>query len=91
MISSGLIFIRKAVPIILEADVIFDYILKERDYAGSVALNANHQLNRLTGNGRGTIQFFEGKSRSDSFGGGATYLFIRTGTAFVTVHELTSV
>ena len=45
-----------------EADVIFDYILKERDYAGSVALNANHQLNRLTGNGRGTIQFFEGKS-----------------------------
>ena len=41
-----------------EADVIFDYILKERDYAGSVALNANHQLNRLTGNGRGTIQFF---------------------------------
>ena len=45
-----------------EADVIFDYILKERDYAGSVALNANHQLNRPTGGGRGTIQLFDGKS-----------------------------
>lgn len=45
-----------------EADVIFDYILKERDYLGSIALNANHQLNRPTGNGRGTFQFFEGKS-----------------------------
>lgn len=45
-----------------EADVLFDYILKERDYLGSVALNANQQLNRPTGNGRGTVQYFEGKS-----------------------------
>ncbi len=57
-----MIFYSQSLPDYPEADVIFDYILKERDYAGSVALNANHQLNRLTGNGRGTIQFFEGKS-----------------------------
>lgn len=45
-----------------EADVIFDYILKERDYLGSVAVNANHELNRPNGYGRGTFQFFDGKS-----------------------------
>ena len=55
-----------------KADVVFDYILKERDYVGSVALSANHQLNRPTGGGRGTVQFFEGKSEwtvsvSDSY------------------------
>lgn len=45
-----------------EADVIFDYILKERNYLGSVALSTNHQLNRPQGGGRATAQFFEGKS-----------------------------
>lgn len=55
-------FYSQGLPDYPEADVIFDYILKERDYVGSIALNANHQLNRPTGNGRGTIQFFEGKS-----------------------------
>ena len=45
-----------------EASTILDYILKERDYLGTIALNARHQLNKPTGTGRGTAQYFEGKS-----------------------------
>ena len=45
-----------------EADVVLDYVLKERDYAGSVALNGKEQLNRPYGYGRGTIQYFQKKS-----------------------------
>ena len=45
-----------------EASTMLDYILKERDYLGTIAFNARHQLNRPTGNGRGTAQYFEGKS-----------------------------
>ena len=55
-----------------EASTILDYILKERDYLGTIALNARHQLNKPTGTGRGTAQYFEGKSEwavsvSDSY------------------------
>ncbi len=55
-----------------EASTILDYILKERDYLGTIALNARHQLNKPTGSGRGTAQYFEGKSEwavsvSDSY------------------------
>lgn len=45
-----------------EADVVLDYILKERDYAGAVAFNGKQQLNRPYGSGRGTTQYFQGKS-----------------------------
>lgn len=45
-----------------EADVVLDYILKERDYAGAVAFNGKQQLNRPYGRGRGTAQYFQGKS-----------------------------
>lgn len=45
-----------------EADVVLDYILKERDYAGTIALNGKQQLNRPYGRGRGTAQYFQGKS-----------------------------
>ena len=55
-----------------EASTILHYILKERDYLGTIALNARHQLNKPTGTGRGTAQYFEGKSEwavsvSDSY------------------------
>lgn len=45
-----------------EADVVLDYILKERDYAGAVAFNGKQQLNRPYGSGRGTAQYFQDKS-----------------------------
>lgn len=45
-----------------EADVVLDYILKERDYAGAVAFNGKQQLNRPYGKGRGTAQYFQDKS-----------------------------
>ncbi len=44
-----------------DAYAVLDYILKERDYAGSVAFNALHN-NRPNGNGKATVQYFEGKS-----------------------------
>lgn len=55
-------FYQQGRPDYPEADVIFDYILKERDYLGSIALNVSQQLNRPTGNGRGTAQYFDGRS-----------------------------
>ncbi len=45
-----------------KADVVFDYVLKERDYAGTVAVNGQHNLNKPTGSARGTAQYFQGKS-----------------------------
>lgn len=40
---------------------VLDYILKERDYAGTVAFNALHN-NTPKGNMKATAQYFEGKS-----------------------------
>ena len=46
-----------------KADVVFDYVLKERDYAGTVAVNGQHNLNKpLQVDARGTAQYFQGKS-----------------------------
>ena len=45
-----------------DADVVLDYVLKERDYAGTVAVNGRHNLNKPTGSGRGVTQYFQGKS-----------------------------
>ena len=45
-----------------EADVLLDYILKEKDYIGSVATSAHHELNRPSGSLWGAVQYFEGKS-----------------------------
>lgn len=75
-----------------KADVVFDYILKERDYVGSVALSANHQLNRPTGGGRGTVQFFEGKSEwtvsvSDSYNHFKLHPDISTETTYLFPEE----
>ena len=44
------------------ADAVIDYVLKERDYVGTVAVNGGHELNKPEGFGRGTAQYFEGKS-----------------------------
>ena len=55
-------FYPNGLPDYPEADVVLDYILKERDYAGTIALNGKQQLNRPYGRGRGTAQYFQGKS-----------------------------
>ena len=45
-----------------EADVLIDYVTKERDYAGSVVLNGGHFLSNPSGGGRAATQYFQGKS-----------------------------
>lgn len=55
-------FYPNGLPDYPEADVVLDYILKERDYAGTIALNGKQQLNRPYGSGRGTTQYFQDKS-----------------------------
>ena len=55
-------FYPNGLPDYPEADVVLDYILKERDYAGAVAFNGKQQLNRPYGSGRGTAQYFQDKS-----------------------------
>ena len=45
-----------------QASVVIDYILKERNYAGTVAFNINHHLTRPEGNGRLSTQYHQGKS-----------------------------
>lgn len=45
-----------------QAGTVIDYIMKERDYAGTAAFNANHHLTRLEGDGRISTQYFQGKS-----------------------------
>lgn len=45
-----------------QAGTVIDYIMKERDYAGTAAFNANHHLTRLEGGGRISTQYFQGKS-----------------------------
>lgn len=45
-----------------QANTIIDYIMKERDYAGTTSFNANQQLTKLDGNGHVTTQYFQGKS-----------------------------
>lgn len=45
-----------------ESSCVIDYIMKDRDYAGTVSANANHQLTRLSGSGRATAQYYHKKS-----------------------------
>lgn len=45
-----------------DAYAVLDYVLKERDYAGTVAISALHKLTTPEGNARATAQYFEGKS-----------------------------
>lgn len=45
-----------------ESNCVIDYIMKERDYAGTVSANANHQLTRFNGDGRVTAQYYHKKS-----------------------------
>lgn len=45
-----------------QAGAVVDYVLKVRDYAGTVALNTNHQLTRPEGEGRINAQYFNGLS-----------------------------
>ncbi len=45
-----------------EASVLIDYVTKERDYAGSVAMSGGQSLNMPKGAFRATAQYFEGKS-----------------------------
>ena len=45
-----------------QAATVIDYIMKERDYAGTVAFNVNHHLTRPEGNGRLSTQYHQGKS-----------------------------
>ena len=45
-----------------QASTVIDYIMKERDYAGTVGLNANHYFTRLEGDGRVNTQYFQDKS-----------------------------
>ena len=45
-----------------QAGIVLDYILKERDYAGTASFQANHHLTRLEGDGRVSTQYFQGKS-----------------------------
>ena len=41
-----------------QAATVIDYIMKERDYAGTAAFNANQYFTRLEGNGRVSTQYF---------------------------------
>ena len=45
-----------------DAYAVLDYVLKERAYAGTVAISALHKLTTPEGNARATAQYFEGKS-----------------------------
>ena len=45
-----------------QAGTVIDYVMKDRDYAGTAAFNANHHLTRLEGDGRASTQYFQGKS-----------------------------
>ena len=45
-----------------QAATVIDYIMKERDYAGTAAFNANQYFTRLEGNGRVSTQYFQDKS-----------------------------
>lgn len=45
-----------------ESSCVIDYIMKDRDYAGTVFANTNHQLTRLSGDGRVTAQYYHKKS-----------------------------
>lgn len=45
-----------------QVGTVIDYVMKERDYAGTAAFNANHHLTRLEGDGRASTQYFQGKS-----------------------------
>lgn len=45
-----------------EATSVINIIMKERDYAGTVAFNGGHHLNLPKGNGRTTAQYFQNKS-----------------------------
>ena len=45
-----------------DAYAVLDYVLKERAYAGTVAISALHKLTTPEGNVRATAQYFEGKS-----------------------------
>ena len=55
-----------------EAASVLDFVMKERDYAGTVGLNGTHRLNLPEGNVRGTAQYFQNGSEyafslSDSY------------------------
>lgn len=54
-------FYTQGTPEYPEDGSVIDYILKERDYLGSISFNATH-YNRPNGNGKTTVQYFEGKS-----------------------------
>lgn len=45
-----------------QAGAVIDYVMKERDYAGTTAFNTNHDFTSLKGNGRISTQYFQGKS-----------------------------
>lgn len=45
-----------------QAGTVIDYIMKERDYAGTVGLYANQFLTHLGGDGRAATQYFQGTS-----------------------------
>ncbi len=45
-----------------QANTVIDYVMKVRDYAGTVGFNANHYYTRLQGDGRVNTQYFQNKS-----------------------------
>lgn len=45
-----------------QASTVIDYVMKERDYAGTVGLNANHYFTHLEGDGRINTQYFQDNS-----------------------------
>ena len=45
-----------------EADYVLDFVMKKRDYAGSVVANATQQLNAARGDARVTTQYFQNQS-----------------------------
>ena len=45
-----------------QAAIVIDYIMKERDYAGTAAFNTKQHFTRLQGDGRVSTQYFQDKS-----------------------------
>lgn len=45
-----------------EAEVLIDYVTKNREYIGTVTMNGGHHLNKPLGGIRNSVQYFEGKS-----------------------------
>lgn len=55
-----------------QASAVVDFIIKERDYLGSIGINASQQLNLPMGNARGLAQYYQNRSEfalsiSDSY------------------------